>query len=136
MLKFEDICASHEDFLFNICCKIEPEGNPAEEFYSHGLHRISTSLPQFRGGPVEVWLCRCLVDVHRSLHHSLSSPEGSSTPLLRLTSEYRWPLVLREVAGLSYRQIGQSLQVPVGTVRARIARARSLYRGFREEASS
>ena len=134
MLKFEDVCASHEDFLYNICCKIEPEGNPAEEFYSHSLQKISTTLPHFPGGPLEVWLCKCLVEVHRSHRHSIAGEQSS--PLLRLTLEYRWPLVLRDIAGLTYRQISQSLDIPEGTVKARIARARGLFRGFREEAQS
>ena len=37
-------------------------------------------------------------------------------------------VVLSDVVGLSYAEIGETLEVPVGTVRSRIHRGRSLLR--------
>lgn len=45
--------------------------------------------------------------------------------LLRVAPERRLALVLREVEGLSYEQIAEITGVPVGTVRSRLARART-----------
>lgn len=42
-----------------------------------------------------------------------------------LPEEFRIPLVLRDVADLDYASIGEILGLPPGTVRSRIARARS-----------
>jgi RNA polymerase sigma-70 factor, ECF subfamily len=39
---------------------------------------------------------------------------------------YREVLVLREIEGLSYREIADIMSIPVGTVMSRLARARSL----------
>ena len=44
--------------------------------------------------------------------------------LLRLGDEHRHILVLREMESFSYEQIGEILDVPVGTVRSRLFRAR------------
>lgn len=44
--------------------------------------------------------------------------------LLRLPPEFRAPLVLRDIEGYPYEDIAQILDLPVGTVRSRIHRAR------------
>ena len=44
--------------------------------------------------------------------------------LNRLTPEYRAVLVLKEIEGLKYEEIAATLQVPIGTVRSRLHRAR------------
>jgi len=48
--------------------------------------------------------------------------------LLRLPDDYRAAVVLCDVAGLSYAEISEALDVPVGTVRSRIHRGRALLR--------
>ena len=48
------------------------------------------------------------------------------TALARLPVEYRAAVVLRDLCALSYDEIATVLEVPVGTVRSRIARGRNL----------
>jgi RNA polymerase sigma-70 factor (ECF subfamily) len=48
--------------------------------------------------------------------------------LSELPPEFRLALVLCDVEELSYQEIGQVMGCPVGTVRSRISRARSLLR--------
>ena len=45
--------------------------------------------------------------------------------LARLPEEFRAPVVLRDVAGCDYAEIGSILRIPPGTVRSRIARGRA-----------
>lgn len=46
------------------------------------------------------------------------------TALLALSDEHRHVLVLRELEGWSYESIAETLELPVGTVRSRLHRAR------------
>jgi RNA polymerase sigma-70 factor (ECF subfamily) len=46
--------------------------------------------------------------------------------LRALPVEFRETLVLREIEDLSYREIADVLQVPIGTVMSRLARGRAL----------
>ncbi len=50
------------------------------------------------------------------------------TALERLTEEFRSILVLREMEDLDYEQIAEVLEIPVGTVRSRLHRARAQLR--------
>ncbi|MEZ6128802.1 MAG: sigma-70 family RNA polymerase sigma factor [Planctomycetaceae bacterium] len=44
--------------------------------------------------------------------------------LQQLAEEFRQPLVLKEIDGLSYEEIASILDIPIGTVRSRLFRAR------------
>jgi RNA polymerase sigma-70 factor (ECF subfamily) len=48
--------------------------------------------------------------------------------LQNLPPEFREVLVLREIEDASYREIGEILSVPIGTVMSRLARARQMMR--------
>ena len=48
--------------------------------------------------------------------------------LAELPEKYRRALVLCDVDGLSYRGISEFMDIPIGTVRSRISRARSSLR--------
>jgi RNA polymerase sigma factor (sigma-70 family) len=99
---------------------------------------------------------RVEVDVHRSDNSNESSiddvPSGEDSPeaaLMRkaesntvrivlntLPRSQREILVLRELEGLSYRQIAEVAALPIGTVMSRLARARREFAGaWRREAS-
>src|SRR5262249_55519148 len=63
-----------------------------------------------------------------------SSLHGADTDALRaalesLPLEFREALVLRELEGLSYKEIAEVAGVPVGTVMSRLARARRQLQG-------
>ena len=48
--------------------------------------------------------------------------------LAKLPEEYRAPIVLREIEGANYERIAEVLEIPIGTVRSRLHRARSALR--------
>jgi RNA polymerase sigma-70 factor (ECF subfamily) len=58
-------------------------------------------------------------------HDVLENRELVESALAAMPEEYRTALVLRDVADLEYDQIATILEVPIGTVRSRIARGRA-----------
>ena len=122
----------------------------AQEAYLRAFRRASS----YRGdGPVGAWLCRIAVRAaHDALRRAgrqrriteLAAPTeggeegfrtGDAADALRhrveleailrtLPDEEREALVLKEVAGMTYREIAESCRIPLGTVQSRIHRAR------------
>jgi RNA polymerase sigma-70 factor (ECF subfamily) len=50
--------------------------------------------------------------------------EAVSRAIDQLPEDLRTAIVLREIEGLSYEEIAESMSCPIGTVRSRIFRAR------------
>lgn len=70
--------------------------------------------------------------------HKAEIEEGErALELVRtLPEQYREPLMLRAVRGMSYRQIADVMGVPVTTIETRIVRARKMLRELMESHSS
>jgi RNA polymerase sigma-70 factor (ECF subfamily) len=67
------------------------------------------------------------VPQHSAPDHALQQLEEVArvqAALRSLPDEFRQPIVLREIDGLSYEEIAAALEIPLGTVRSRIFRAR------------
>ena len=58
------------------------------------------------------------------IREKLVAANDIDAALERLPAEFRAAVVLRDVAGMDYAEIADTLGVPVGTVRSRIARGR------------
>jgi len=63
----------------------------------------------------------------------LEEDERVQQALARLPNEYRLVLILRDVDELSYEEIAEVLDIPIGTVRSRLHRARLELRRLLEE---
>jgi RNA polymerase sigma-70 factor, ECF subfamily len=121
------------------------------------LLRVRRGLETYRPGSMEGWLSRIttnvfLDEVRRRKRRpagalpddpervlppaptpeealaAASLPDHVQAALLRLPDDYRVAVVMCDVAGLSYAEIGDALDVPLGTVRSRIHRGRALLR--------
>lgn len=142
-----------QDRLFNVLFRILGNRDEAREVAQDTYLKAMTSLHTFRGhSSPYTWLYRIGVNLavsrlrrvrrQRTSHGRPTLPRSSppDTPpeaalraerstqvlaaLARLDSEYRAVLVLREVDGLDYGEMAEILQVPVGTVKSRLFRAR------------
>ena len=141
----------HYDRLYALCRRMTGEDADAADACQEGLLAIVRGLHSFDGrAAFGTWAYRvtanaCLDEMRRRRRRpepglpegagEVASPvdavEGLTTrldldqALQRLPSDYRAAVVLRDVCGLSYDEIGQTLGIPPGTVRSRIARGRS-----------
>jgi len=84
-----------------------PEG---EEFYLYNRIRDINGQELSTGAEEEVLSKYLDEDVYQAL---------SDLPM-----NFRMPIILADIEGLSYKEIAQSLNIPIGTVMSRISRAR------------
>lgn len=56
----------------------------------------------------------------------LADREALEAALLQVPEDFRIPVVLRDVADLDYQEIADTLDLPIGTVKSRIARGRGM----------
>ena len=70
----------------------------------------------------------CTFDPERQMHHR-DAAALIARALSHVPDRTRELLVLREVEGLSYRELADVMQLPMGTVMSRLSRAREALRG-------
>jgi RNA polymerase sigma-70 factor (ECF subfamily) len=56
----------------------------------------------------------------------IADRDALEAALLEVPEDFRIPVVLRDVADLDYQEIADTLDVPIGTVKSRIARGRGM----------
>jgi RNA polymerase sigma-70 factor (ECF subfamily) len=71
------------------------------------------------------WAERNVEDRAPSFDEQIAVRDEVQMALIQLPEEFRAPVVLRDCAGLDYAQIAETLGIPPGTVRSRIARGRT-----------
>jgi len=141
----------HYDRLYALCRRMTGDDADAADACQEALMAIVRGLPGFdRRSAFGTWAYRvttnaCLDELRRRRRRpepglpegsaEVASPldqvEASTTrldldrALQSLPADYRAAVVLRDVSGLSYDEIAHALDIPAGTVRSRISRARS-----------
>ncbi len=143
--------------MYRLAYRLAGNQHDAEDITQETFIRVFRSLHSFKPGSFEGWLHRITTNVfldmvrrrQRIRMESLPeetdripgrepSPEQAwdaanldpdlQAALDELLPEFRAALVLCDVEGLSYEEIGQTLGVKLGTVRSRIHRARQALR--------
>lgn len=71
------------------------------------------------------WADRNIEDHGPAFDEQIAVRDEVQTALNQLPEEFRAPVVLRDCAGLDYAEIAETLGIPPGTVRSRIARGRA-----------
>ena len=154
---WEQVAREHGRFLYNVAYRLTGNRDDAEDLVQEVLLRVRRGLETYQPGSMEGWLSRIatnafLDDVRRrrrrpvellpddpdrvlpaaaSAEDALATdvlPDDVQEALRRLPEDFRAAVVLCDVVGLPYHEIGEALGVPVGTVRSRIHRGRALLR--------
>jgi RNA polymerase sigma-70 factor (ECF subfamily) len=143
----------HVDMVHAVCVRLAGNPADGADATQEALLAIVRGLPRFDGrSSVRTWMYRvatnaCLDELRRRARRPsvglpdavLERVERADGPaldtavvdrlsidraLVELPEEFRVAVVLRDVAGFDYAQIAEVLDVPLGTVRSRIARGR------------
>lgn len=153
----DELLRRHYDRLYAICRRVAGNDADAADACQEALMAIVRGLPRFDGrSSFKTWSHRVatnatLDELRRRKRRPLAidtddTPETPSDEpsfedrltendrlddaLGRLPEEFRLPVVLRDVGGLDYAEIAESLGIPPGTVRSRIARGRRQLAGI------
>jgi RNA polymerase sigma-70 factor, ECF subfamily len=156
--RFEAQVMPHLDAAHRFARWLSGSAADAEDVVQEAFLRAFRAFASLRGGDVKAWLLTIVRNCHASAvrerrrvataplpeaadlpaPQTVPGPEGASIGadeqrllgrlIAALPAEHREVLLLREVEELSYREIAQVAQVPIGTVMSRLARARAALR--------
>ncbi len=158
---WEDIVREHGDRVYRLAYRLSGNTHDAEDITQETFIRVFRALDNYRPGSFEGWLHRITTNVfldlvrRRQRIRMEALPEDSDRiagrgpepeqvfsdthldPVLQealdeLPPEFRAAVVLCDVEGLSYEEIGATLGVKLGTVRSRIHRGRAALRNSLE----
>lgn len=151
---FEQAVLPHLSAAFNLARWMTRDDHDAEDVVQQAYLRAFQAWPAFRGGDARAWLLTIVrnacytflkkTDAHEpevsfeeELHGVESTSLNPEALLLRaadremvrqaleeLPVEFREVIVMREMEGLSYKEIASVSSVPVGTVMSRLNRGR------------
>lgn len=151
--RFEDLVLPHLSACFNFARWLLRSSPDAEDCVQEAMIRALRAIDQFRGGDARPWLMaivrnQCYTLLRRAPPAALSledspniqppdpapNPEAAlfqkaerqrlRTALEELPAEFREVLLLKEFEGLSYKEIAEVIEAPIGTVMSRLSRAR------------
>jgi RNA polymerase sigma factor (sigma-70 family) len=151
---FEQAVLPHLDAAYNLARWLTRNGQDAQDVVQEAYLRAFRFFPGFRGGDARAWLmkivrntCYTWLNANRPLQDAAEFDENffppdsrapnpeevvlqnDSATLLRnalekLPPNSREVLILRELEGMSYKEIADITGMPVGTVMSSLSRAR------------
>jgi len=150
--EFERIVLPHLDAAYNLARWLAGNDHDAQDIAQEACVRAFRFLGGHRGGDPRAWLLaivrntafswlkknrpRALVSIDDEALAEIEDHSMAAEPVFTadkkqlraaieaLPLEFREALILREIEGLSYKEIAGIVDVPIGTVMSRLARAR------------
>jgi RNA polymerase sigma-70 factor (ECF subfamily) len=154
---WDAIVRQHGKAIYRYAYRLTGNRADAEDLAQETFVRVFQGLDRRGPAPIEAWIRRIaanlfldqmrrrsrirfdpLGEAAEQVVDPNSDPHGAyerrhfcgdvGQALARLPEEYRTPVLMNCVDGLSYEEVAQALQVKLGTVRSRIHRGRSQLR--------
>ncbi|MCR6486479.1 RNA polymerase sigma factor SigE [Amycolatopsis sp. OK19-0408] len=158
---WDEVVREHGDRVYRLAYRLTGNTHDAEDLTQETFIRVFRSLASYKPGTFEGWLHRITTNLFLDMARRRSrvrmeglpedtdrivgddpSPEqvysdthldpDLQAALDELPPEFRAAVVLCDVEGLSYEEIGATLGVKLGTVRSRIHRGRQALRASLE----
>lgn len=155
---FDTVILPHLDVAYRLARRLMRDADTADDVVQEASLRALRYFQTFAGGDGRAWFLRivrntcygwrrpahaAVTDSFDEEQHSnaraqsnpeillLQTDEATSTArvLDSLPDHFQQLLVLREVEGLSYRELSDVIGIPIGTVMSRLSRAREALRG-------
>jgi len=154
---WEDVARIHGRKIYNFAYRLTGNPDDAADLVQEVLLRVRKGLSSYTPGSFDGWLWRitrnAFLDGVRKKNRRPTSPlpeddrnvlvtspspdevlasvrlsEDIQSALLKLPLDFRECVVLCDVVGLTYEEIAEAIESPVGTVRSRIHRGRKMLR--------
>lgn len=159
MPTWEELVREHADRVYRLAYRLSGDAQDAEDLTQETFIRVFRSLSSYQPGTFEGWLHRITTNLFLDMvrrrsrirmealpddydrvpadgpgpeqvfHDARLDPDLQSA-LDSLAPEFRAAVVLCDIEGLSYEEIGATLGVKLGTVRSRIHRGRQALREY------
>jgi len=152
--RFEEALLPHLDAAYNLARWLMRNDADAQDAVQDACVRALRFIGGLRGGDGRVWLLKIVrntcytrlsgarirgteTEFDEEMHSCDAAATNPETLLMRsrdadsvnraleqLPLEFREVIVMRELEGLSYKKIAEAVELPIGTVMSRLARAR------------
>jgi RNA polymerase sigma-70 factor (ECF subfamily) len=156
--RFEETIMPHLDAAYNLARWLVRNAADAQDIVQESYLRAYKSFSGYQGGDARAWLLKIVRNTSYSflernrtasqaeefdeqIHTAEAAPADAEAELVRtaenrmlraaleeLPENFREILILRELEGLSYKEIAEVVDVPMGTVMSSLARGRERLR--------
>lgn len=157
MPSWDELVREHADRVYRLAYRLSGDAQDAEDLTQETFIRVFRSLSNYQPGTFEGWLHRITTNLFldmvrrrnrirmealpedydrvpaegpgpEQVYHDARLDPDLQSALDSLAPEFRAAVVLCDIEGLSYEEIGATLGVKLGTVRSRIHRGRQALR--------
>src|SRR5688572_8864947 len=154
---FDAVILPHIDVAYRLARRLMRDADTAQDVVQEASLRAFRYFRTFGGGDGRAWFLRIVrntcygwrrrgsqapTDLFDEEYHSSARPQSNPEALLQQTRDaeaiaralntlparFHQLLVLRELEGLSYRELSDTIGIPIGTVMSRLSRAREALR--------
>lgn len=159
MPSWDELVRQHADRVYRLAYRLSGNQHDAEDLTQETFIRVFRSVQNYQPGTFEGWLHRITTNLFldmvrrrgrirmealpedydrvpgdqptpEQIYHDARLGPDLQAALDSLAPEFRAAVVLCDIEGLSYEEIGATLGVKLGTVRSRIHRGRQALRDY------